>query len=132
MFVSSYPGLHTPNCELGRRHGNSITHASKSNSSDRLQSAEYYAIDGDQASILEFVMARSEDNWLPWQCQKKPLLHSAFERGAWSCVNFLITERPDEINHLYDEYYPIHQAVLQDLKFLELLIQVCLKLSLEC
>lgn len=120
-----YPGPHSHNCELGRRSGlmwNSG--AQHNNANDRLQSAEYYAIDGDQAVILEFVMARSEDNWLPWQCQKKPLLHSAFERGAWNCVNYLIAERPEEINQLYDEYYPIHQAVLQPIRFLELLLQV--------
>ncbi len=122
-----YPGPHSPNCEWGRRSGLMWSSGGQHNlSNDRLQSAEYYAIDGDQASILEFVMARSEDNWIPWQCQKKPLLHSAFERGAWNCVNFLITERPDEINQLYDEYFPVHQAVLQHIKFLELLIQVCL------
>lgn len=59
-----YPGPHTPNCELGRRPG-VISTGSSNSSTERLQSAEYYAIDGDQASILEFVMARSEDNWLP-------------------------------------------------------------------
>ncbi|CAG2176369.1 unnamed protein product, partial [Oppiella nova] len=119
-----YPGPHSPNCELGRRSGILYNSGSQHNSAnDRLQSADYYAIDGDQASILEYVMVRCEDNWLPWQCQKKPLLHSAFERGAWNCVNYLISERPDEINQLYDEYFPIHQAVLQDIKFLELLIQ---------
>ena len=120
-----YPGPHSHNCELGRRSGLLWNSGSQHNSAnDRLQSAEYYAIDGDQAAILEFVMARSEDNWLPWQCQKKPLLHSAFERGAWNCVNYLISERPEEINQLYDEYYPIHQAVLQPIRFLELLLQV--------
>lgn len=34
----------------------------------------------------------------------------ACERGAWECVQFLISERADEINQCYDEYYPIHQV----------------------
>jgi hypothetical protein len=35
----------------------------------------------------------------------------------------LVSERSDEINQCYDEYYPIHQSTLHDIKFLELLIQ---------
>lgn len=54
--------------------------------------------------------------------QRKPLLHIACERGAWRCVLNLVQDRQDEINMLRDEYYPIHQAVLHDSKFLELLI----------
>ena len=38
-------------------------------------------------------------------------------------VKYLVSERSDEINQLHDEYYPIHQAALHDIKFLELLIQ---------
>ena len=34
-----------------------------------------------------------------------------------------VSERSDEINQCYDEYYPIHQSTLHDIKFLELLIQ---------
>lgn len=41
----------------------------------------------------------------------------ACERGAWACVQFLINERGDEINQLFDEYFPIHHAVLHDVKF---------------
>lgn len=50
-------------------------------------------------------------------------MHIACERGAWNCVKYLVLERSDEINQCYDEYYPIHQAALHDLKFPDLLIQ---------
>lgn len=53
---------------------------------------------------------------------KKPLLHLACERGAWKCVQQLVITRSDEINLIKDEYYPIHQAILHDLRFVELLI----------
>lgn len=75
-----------------------------------------------QVDILELLAQQGEDHWLPWQ-QKRPLLHIACERGAWNCVKYLVSERTDEINQCYDEYYPIHQAALHDIKFLELLIQ---------
>lgn len=86
--------------------------ASTDRYSERLQSAEYYAIDGDHSDILELLLAQGEDSWLPWQ-QKRPLLHLACERGAWNCVRFLVAERSEELNQCYDEYYPIHQAALQ-------------------
>ena len=75
-----------------------------------------------QVDILELLAQQGEDHWLPWQ-SKRPLLHIACERGAWNCVKYLVSERSDEINQLHDEYYPIHQAALHDIKFLELLIQ---------
>lgn len=50
-------------------------------------------------------------------------MHRACERGAWNCVQQLIVTRPEEINLIRDEYYPIHQAILHDVHFLELLIQ---------
>lgn len=75
-----------------------------------------------QVDILELLMQQTEDHWLPWQ-QKRPLLHIACERGAWNCVKYLVAERSEEINQCYDEYYPIHQAALQPVKFLEILIQ---------
>ena len=104
-------------------------------SSDKLQSAIYYGIDGDQVwhfknfsslifkwnvsgnvslslpqvEILELLTQQGDDHWLPWQ-QKRPLLHIACERGAWSCVKYLVAERPEEINQCYDEYYPLHQV----------------------
>lgn len=115
-----FPGPHNSNCELRFYIVPGMGMADRT--PDRLQSAEYYAIDGDQAEILELLLAQGEDNWLPWQ-QKRPLLHLACERGAWNCVRYLVSERSDEINQCYDEYYPIHQAAIQDLKFLELLIQ---------
>ena len=72
--------------------------------------------------ILELLAQQGDDHWLPWQ-QKRPLLHIACERAAWNCVKYLVSERSDEINQCYDEYYPIHHAALHDIKFLELLIQ---------
>ena len=72
--------------------------------------------------ILELLAQQGEDHWLPWQ-QKRPLLHIACERAAWNCVKYLVSERSDEINQCYDEYYPIHHVALHDIKFLELLIQ---------
>ena len=75
-----------------------------------------------KVDILELLAQQGEDHWLPWQ-QKRPLLHIACERAAWNCVKYLVSERSDEINQCYDEYYPIHHAALHDIKFLELLIQ---------
>lgn len=114
-----FPGAHNQVCELCNSVG---AGASTDRNSERLQSAEYYAIEGDHANILELLLAQGEDGWLPWQ-QKRPLLHLACERGAWNCVRFLVAERSEELNRCYDEYYPIHQAALRDKKFLELLIQ---------
>jgi len=34
-----------------------------------------------------------------------------------------VSERSEEINQCYDEYYPIHQAALHNIKFLDLLIR---------
>ena len=80
-------------------------------SSDKLQNSIFYAIDGDQPTILDILSQRGEEreNWLPWH-QKRPLLHIACERGAWNCVQYLVSERADEINHCFDEYFPIHQV----------------------
>lgn len=62
-----------------------------------------------QVEILELLTQQGDDHWLPWQ-QKRPLLHIACERGAWNCVKYLVSERPEEINQCYDEYYPLHQV----------------------
>jgi len=115
-----WPGHHQHNCEERGRHRSRINQSYAS--SDKLQCAIYYAIDGDQVDILELLAQQGEDHWLPWQ-QKRPLLHIACDRGAWNCVKYLVSERSDEINQCYDEYYPIHHAALLDIKFLELLIQ---------
>jgi len=116
-----WPGPHQQNCE--ERGKNSVAHDEQYHrSSDKLQCAIYYAIDGDQVDILELLAQQGEDHWLPWQ-HKRPLLHIACERGAWNCVKYLVSERADEINQCYDEYYPVHQSALHDIKFLELLIQ---------
>jgi len=133
-----WPGSHQSNCEergrQSRLRGMGVGGAEKHDSggtgrnsdfyrgSDKLQCAIYYAIDGDQVDILELLAQQGEDHWLPWQ-SKRPLLHIACERGAWNCVKYLVSERSDEINQLHDEMYPIHQAALHDIKFLELLIQ---------
>ncbi|XP_071549195.1 uncharacterized protein [Panulirus ornatus] len=116
-----WPGPHNQNCEQRGKYCVQDV-AMGDRSSDKLQNAIYYAIDGDQVDILELLTQQGEDHWLPWQ-QKRPLLHIACERGAWNCVKYLVLERSDEINQCYDEYYPIHQAALHDLKFLDLLIQ---------
>ena len=118
-----WPGPHQQNCEERGKHTNiNVESDSCCRSSDKLQCAIYYAIDGDQVDILELLAQQGEDHWLPWQ-QKRPLLHIACERGAWNCVKYLVSERSDEINQCYDENFPLHQATLHDIKFLELLIQ---------
>lgn len=117
-----WPGPHQQNCEERGKHTQFNTDDHYTRSSDKLQCAIYYAIDGDQVDILELLAQQGEDHWLPWQ-QKRPLLHIACERGAWNCVKYLVSERSDEINQCYDEYYPVHQSTLHDIKFLELLIQ---------
>ncbi|XP_014251169.1 ankyrin-3 [Cimex lectularius] len=114
-----WPGPHNPACEERGKYGVPVDRAFRS--SEKLQSAICYAIDGDQVDILELLMQQGEDHWLPWQ-QKRPLLYMACERGAWNCVKYLVSERSDEINQCCDEYYPIHQAALRPIKFLELLI----------
>ncbi|XP_037082556.1 LOW QUALITY PROTEIN: ankyrin-3-like [Pollicipes pollicipes] len=117
-----WPGPHNQNCEQRGKYSSPFESGSADQrSSDRLQSAVYYAIDGDQVEILELLTQQGEDHWLPWQ-QKRPLLHIACERGAWNCVQYLVSERSDEINQCYDEYYPIHQAALHHVQFLERLI----------
>ena len=45
-----------------------------------------------QVEILELLTQQGEDHWLPWH-QKRPLLHIACERGAWNCVQYLVSER---------------------------------------
>ncbi|GAB6032671.1 hypothetical protein CHUAL_011547 [Chamberlinius hualienensis] len=115
-----WPGPHNHSCE--QRVPGTNSEGVPDRSSDKLQSAIYYAIDGDYVDILDLLMQQIDANWLPWH-QKQPLLHLACERGAWNCVKFLVVERSLEINQCYDEYYPIHQAALHDIKFLDLLLQ---------
>lgn len=138
-----YPGCHSNNCELRRpgmvssSHGqhhpilqqtsNSITFQSIP---DRSQDALFYAIDGDRAELLEFLIERTEESWIPFS-RKKPLLYTAFERKAWNCVKLLLPSRPDEVNVCFDEYYPIHQAVLHDVKFVEVLLQCNVDLTVR-
>ncbi|EFA04132.1 ankyrin-3 [Tribolium castaneum] len=124
-----WPGAHSSNCEERGKYTsaiqqeeNCIERESRDRPSSKLQSAIYYALDGDQVTILTMLSQRSEDPWNGIFRARKPLLHAACERGAWRCTQFLVTERTDEIHILKDEYYPIHYAVLHDSKFLELLI----------
>jgi ankyrin repeat protein len=89
----------------------------------KLQNCVSYAIDGDQINVLNILSQKMEEPWSVLFRGRKPLLHLACERGAWSCVQQLVTTRSDEINLIKDEFYPIHQAILHDGKFLDLLIQ---------
>uniref|UniRef100_A0A2P2I3J9 Serine/threonine-protein phosphatase 6 regulatory ankyrin repeat subunit C-like n=1 Tax=Hirondellea gigas TaxID=1518452 RepID=A0A2P2I3J9_9CRUS len=116
-----WPGPHDQNCEQRAKYCSPDVAPTCDRSSDKFQNAIYYAIDGDQVDILVLLTQQNDDHWLPWQ-QKRPLLHLACERGAWNCVKYLAAERSDEINQCHDEYYPIHQAALHNIKFLELLI----------
>lgn len=126
-----FPGPHCNNCELSGKyrgvHEDSgvggvcgPSHTERQNT--KLQNAVCYAIDGDQISVLNILSQKMEEPWVPFRV-KKPLLHLACEKGAWKCVQQLVITRSDEINLIKDEYFPIHQAVLHDGRFLELLIQ---------
>ncbi|XP_037938904.1 ankyrin-3 [Teleopsis dalmanni] len=122
-----FPGAHSHNCEeSGKYHGNDDDVATGAGVCERtntkLQNAICYAIDGDQINVLNILAQKMEDPWIPFRA-KKPLLHLACERGAWNCVQQLVITRSEEINLIKDEYYPIHQAVMHDGRFLELLIQ---------
>ncbi|KAG5882329.1 hypothetical protein JTB14_037614 [Gonioctena quinquepunctata] len=125
-----WPGPHSSNCEERGKYSSVIQQeetcierdSRERIPSSKLQSAIYYALDGDQVNILTLLAQRGEDPWNGIFRARKPLLHSACERGAWKCTEFLIKERSDEIHVIKDEYYPIHYAVLHDSKFLELLI----------
>ncbi|RZF47779.1 hypothetical protein LSTR_LSTR006043 [Laodelphax striatellus] len=137
-----WPGPHNQNCEeRGKHYVHDDMMADRS--SDKLQSAICYAIDGDQVVVLEQLLARgggdggegggSGSQWLVrWLgaaggvgsvAKQRPLLHAACERAAFACCKYLVAVRQDEVNRCYDEYYPIHQAALKHIKFLELLIE---------
>lgn len=126
-----FPGPHCANCELSGKYrrndeSNAVGPVCESTQIERrntkLQNAILYAIDGDQIDVLNILSQKMDEPWLPFRV-KKPLLHLACERGAWKCVQQLVVTRSDEINLIKDEYFPIHQAVLHDGRFLELLIQ---------
>ncbi|KAK6620571.1 hypothetical protein RUM43_010863 [Polyplax serrata] len=119
-----WPGPHSQNCEERGKYlvpEECIPEGHFNRSSDKLQSAIYYAMDGDEAQILQLLMGLKEEHSSSFS-QKRPMLHVACERAAWKCTKFLIAERSEEINMCYDEYYPVHHAVLHDTKFLNLLI----------
>nr|XP_023026895.1 transient receptor potential channel pyrexia [Leptinotarsa decemlineata] len=126
-----FPGPHNSNCEQRGKYSSAMQQeetcierdSRERIPSSKLQSAIFYALDGDQVNILMLLAQRGEDPWNGIFRARKPLLHSACERGAWKCTEFLIKERSDEIHVIKDEYYPIHYAVLHDNKFLELLIE---------
>ncbi|XP_058055330.1 ankyrin-3 isoform X1 [Anopheles bellator] len=118
-----FPGAHSHNCEESGKYknqGDNVGVCERPNT--KLQNAVCYAIDGDQISVLNMLAQKLEEPWMLFRV-RKPLLHIACERGAWKCVQHLVQTRSDEINLIKDEYYPIHQAVLHDGRFLELLIQ---------
>ncbi|CAG9854797.1 unnamed protein product [Phyllotreta striolata] len=125
-----WPGPHSSNCEESGKYSSVIPQEDNCMErenrdrlpSPKLQSAVFYALDGDQVNILTLLSQRSENPWNGIFRTRKPLLHSACERGAWKCTEYLIKERSEEIRILKDEYYPIHYAVLHDSKFLKLLI----------
>lgn len=128
-----FPGKHSNNCEMSGKYGYRATYddngvrvcepanTDRQQSTTKLQNAICYAIDGDHVGVLNILTQKKEEPWVPFRT-KKPLLHLACEKGAWRCVQHLVA-RSEEINMLKDEYYPIHQAVLHDVRFLELLIQ---------
>jgi Ankyrin repeats (3 copies) len=114
-----FPGPHCHNCEeMGKYKG--YPHNEQQNT--KLQNCIGYAIVGDQVNVLNILAQKMEEPWVLFR-GRKPLLHLACEKGAWKCAQHLVTTRSDEINLLKDEFYPIHQAVMHDIKFLELLIQ---------
>lgn len=125
-----WPGPHNNNCEERGKYSSSslqqeeacIERDPRDVKTNKLQSAVYYCLDGDQVNILTILTQKSEEPWNGIFRTRKPLLHAACERGAWRCTQYLVTERSDEIHVIKDEYYPIHYAVLHDSKFLELLI----------
>lgn len=119
-----FPGIHSHNCEESGKYKNQSDDVGVQceRPNTKLQNAVCYAIDGDQINVLNILAQKMEEPWMPFRV-RKPLLHIACERGAWKCVQHLVQTRSDEINLMKDEYYPIHQAVLHDGRFLELLIQ---------
>ncbi|XP_005188437.1 ankyrin-2 [Musca domestica] len=124
-----FPGSHSSNCELfqwnANNHYEDVEFRERNFDNSKLQNAICYAIDGDQINVLNILVQKLDDPWIPFR-SKRPvfhLLHMACERGAWNCVQQLVVTRSDEINLIKDEYYPIHHAVLHDMRFLELLIQ---------
>lgn len=118
-----FPGLHSHNCEeMGKYKGEPDSVVCE-RPTTKLQNCVSYAIDGDQINVLNILSQKMEEPWGVLFRGRKPLLHLACERGAWNCVQQLVTTRSDEINLIKDEFYPIHQAVLHDGRFLDLLIQ---------
>lgn len=116
-----FPGPHSHNCEeSGKYKGQENVVCERPLS--KLQNCISYAIDGDQINVLNILAQKMEEPWGVLFRGRKPLLHLACERGAWRCVQQLVTTRSDEINLIKDEFYPIHQAVLHDGRFLDLLI----------
>lgn len=119
-----FPGLHSHNCEeSGKYKGGQEDVVCEGTNTSKLQNCISYAIDGDQINVLNILAQRMEEPFTVLFRGRKPLLHLACERGAWNCVQQLVTTRSDEINLMKDEFYPIHQAVLHEGKFLDLLIQ---------
>lgn len=130
-----YPGKHLHNCEESGKYVNRNTYDSDDGGAssvvvcdnlnerpNKLQNAICYAIDGDHVGVLTLLTQKKEEPWMPFRV-KKPLLHLACEKGAWNCAQHLVVTRSEEINLIKDENYPIHQVVVHDGRFMELLIQ---------
>jgi hypothetical protein len=118
-----FPGPHSHNCEESGKYKGGQEEGYNFPSNTKLQNCISYAIDGDQINVLNLLAQKMEEPFSVLFRGRKPLLHLVCERGAWNCVQQLVTTRSDEINLMKDEFYPIHQAVLHDGKFLDLLIQ---------
>lgn len=116
-----FPGSHSHNCEESGKY--KAQEDVNCEITSKLQNCISYAIDGDQINVLNMLAQKMEEPWGVLFRGRKPLLHLACERGAWNCVQQLVTTRSDEINLMKDEFYPIHQAILHEGKFLDLLIQ---------
>lgn len=123
-----WPGIHCNSCRWRDQSSDhvplpplNIQQLPPGGLSDCSRSAVFYAVSGDQVDVLK-LLARRESRWLP--CfMKQPLLHLACELGSWDCLQYLISERANEINQCVDDYYPIHKAALNHVRFLECLIQ---------
>lgn len=119
-----FPGPHSHSCEESGKYKGCHEEGFNFPANTKLQNCLSYAIDGDQINILNILAQKMEEPWGVLFRGRKPLLHLACERGAWNCVQQLVTTRSDEINLIKDEFFPIHHsAQQQDGKFLDLLIQ---------
>lgn len=107
-----FPGKHSHNCEESGKYANRgatyddngvrVCEPVIERHNTKLQNAICYAIDGDHIQVVNILTQKKEEPWVPFRV-KKPLLHLACEKGAWRCVQHLVT-RSEEINMIKDEY----------------------------